>query len=78
MIPLGEEVRKRHRHRTERGRVIHFSVQLELWFADSWQPVVRYDAAHGFAHRDMYETPSRKRKEHLKVDLATALTEADR
>ncbi len=36
-----------------RGRVIRaFTVQLEIRRGESWVPVVRYDNAHGFCHRD--------------------------
>ncbi len=33
------------------GNVIRFTVQLEIWI-DKWEPVVRYDSAHGEAHID--------------------------
>jgi len=33
-------------------RIIQYVVQLEIRHAGSWQPVVRYDNAHGFCHRD--------------------------
>jgi len=37
----------------EHGEVLAFVVQLECFFEDGgWAPVVRYDTAHGFAHRD--------------------------
>ncbi|MBW7919911.1 MAG: hypothetical protein H3C52_11495 [Anaerolineales bacterium] len=43
----------RVRFELERGRVLSFVVQLECYFVDhGWLPVVRYDTAHGFAHRD--------------------------
>ena len=35
-----------------RNRVVRFAVQLEIWYAGNWVPVVRYDNAHGFCHRD--------------------------
>lgn len=76
--PLGEGVRKRHCHATTHGQVVGFTVQLEILFAGRWQPIVRYDAAHGFAHRDVYDTPTRKRKEALALDFSDALTVADR
>jgi hypothetical protein len=76
--PLGEGVQKRHRHETVRGKVVAFTVQLEIWLESAWLPIVRYDAAHGFAHRDIYETPRRKRKERIDLDLSDALTLADR
>jgi hypothetical protein len=76
--PLGEGVQKRHWHATEKGRVVAFAVQLELWIEHRWQPILRYDAAHGFAHRDVYETATRKRKEVMGMSLRDALTYADR
>lgn len=33
------------------GRVRHFTVQYETILADARVPVVRYDTAHGYAHR---------------------------
>jgi hypothetical protein len=38
---------------------------------------VRYDAAHGFAHRDVYVSRTHKRKEALGLELDEALTQAD-
>jgi hypothetical protein len=37
----------------ERGQVVKFMVQLESLFDEKWVPVVRYDTAHNFAHRDL-------------------------
>ncbi len=33
-------------------RIVRFTVQLEVRDLDEWRPVVRYDNAHGFCHRD--------------------------
>lgn len=30
-----------------------FSLQIETKINNNWYPVVRYDTAHGFAHRDL-------------------------
>ena len=39
---------------TERGRVTQILVvQYEALINDKWYPVVRYDSAHGFFHRDL-------------------------
>ena len=46
------DCRRRHKHTHFKGRVISFSVQLEVRHKDVWHPVIRYDTAHGFAHRD--------------------------
>src|SRR6266480_1483262 len=32
--------------------IVRFTVQLEIERSGSWLPVVRYDNAHGFCHRD--------------------------
>jgi len=32
--------------------IVQFTVQLELNCAGVWRPIVRYDNAHGFCHRD--------------------------
>ena len=51
---LGENARKRHFHKTERGKVTNFAVQLEVKVNGAWQPVIRYDCAHDFSHIDRY------------------------
>lgn len=71
----GADVQLRHRHAQERGRVLAFVVQLELWWRGSWYPVVRYDTAHGFAHRDLIHPDGRVDKMLLGlVDWNQALT----
>ena len=67
----------RHFHETRRGKVVAFVVQLEVELQGAWVPVVRYDLAHGRAHIDLHETPSRKTKRFLDLAPAEALTEAD-
>ncbi|MBI4771961.1 MAG: hypothetical protein HY784_16495 [Chloroflexi bacterium] len=44
--------RFRYRHITEGGRVVAFSIQYEALIAGEWRPIVRYDTAHGWPHRD--------------------------
>ena len=53
-IPLDDEAREwlRVRIDTEGGDVVAFTVQYETTIGDERAPVVRYDGAHGFAHRD--------------------------
>ena len=45
----------RVRFEIEQGQILEFVVQLECLFSVSerWMPVVRYDTAHAFAHRDL-------------------------
>ena len=35
-----------------KNRILRFTVQLEIIHGEGWLPVVRYDNAHGFCHRD--------------------------
>ena len=37
----------------EKGRIIRFVAQYETFIKDEWQNVVRYDTAHGIAHKDI-------------------------
>ena len=50
---LDSENMLRVRFETDHGQVLRFVVQLECLFDEDWQPVVRYDTYHGFAHRDL-------------------------
>lgn len=50
---LSADCRRRHIHSHLKGKVVSFSVQLELKHKERWHPVVRYDTAHGFAHKDI-------------------------
>ena len=61
------------------GRVIEFVVQIEVKVNDAYLPVVRWDTAHGFAHRDHLDwdgaTHHWDRMRHPD-DFAASLTEA--
>jgi len=39
--------------RKDKGEILEFVVQYETMILEEWRPVVRYDTAHGFAHRDV-------------------------
>jgi len=64
LILLDVDVRKRHYHlteagkvmkfvvQTEAGKVMKFVVQLEVKSMGSWKPVLRYDCSHDYAHKD--------------------------
>lgn len=49
----------RVRLQIERGRVVRFTVQYEAVVGDQTYPVVRYDSAHGAAHRDTLDRAGR-------------------
>lgn len=36
----------------DRGRILRFVVQLEVYLEGNWVPITRYDNAHQFVHRD--------------------------
>ena len=75
---LTDEDRKRHEHISDRGVITNFVVQYELLNGGKWLPVIRYDNAHGFAHKDLINPDGSKEKLLLgTADLNEALTMAD-
>ncbi len=77
IIPYSGNARKRHYHRTERGRVADFVVQLEVEVKGEWRPVIRYDCSHEFVHRDCYNLKGKQKKEEINLGYEEALTLAD-
>ncbi len=77
VVVLSDNVRKRHIHETLRGEVIRFAVQLEWNDGRVWKTVVRYDNAHGFSHRDLYDNRGNVKKDMLGLSLNAALTYGD-
>ena len=77
IIPYSRDARKRHYHKTTRGRVVSFVVQLEVEVEGEWNPVVRYDCSHRFVHRDSYSLAGRQKKEEIDLSYEEALTFAD-
>lgn len=79
LIRLGERARKRHYHETDKGDIVAFMVQLEVKVKEGfWQPVIRYDCAHNFAHCDRYNIKGDHRKEELSLNYKEALDLADK
>lgn len=75
---LTDEDRKRHEHIIEKGKVASFSVQYEILHQGKWMPVVRYDTAHGFSHKDIIKPDGTQEKILLGVaDYNEALILAD-
>ena len=74
VLDLEAGVRMRCWHRTERGQVTAFTVQMELLLGGHWKPVVRFDTARGFAHRDLYRRSGGAIKTPLGMDFRTART----
>lgn len=78
VILLSQQDRFRHRHVRIAGRVTEFVIQYEVRQGEEWLPVVRYDTAHGFAHRDLFSSKKNVVKTPLGMkDLNTALTFAE-
>lgn len=58
--------------------MVEFLVQYEIRSGGEWVPVVRYDTAHGFAHRDLFVKKGAPVKTPLGItDLNMALTFAE-
>jgi hypothetical protein len=77
LILLDFNVRKRHYHLAEAGKITRFSVQLEVKVGNNWKEVVRYDCSHGYAHKDLYNIEGKLRKINLYMNFEDALTYAD-
>jgi len=56
---------------------VKFVVQLEIEYEGNWKGVVRYDCAHGYAHRDSYNLRGEQEKEKLHLRFEDALDLAD-
>ena len=79
LIRLGDRARKRHHHKTDKGQVVAFMVQLEIEVEDGvWQPVIRYDCAHDFAHRDRYKLTGDRDKDEIALSYTESLDLADK
>lgn len=50
-LAIGEARLRCSLHRRKKI-VLRFTVQLEIFHQGQWRPIVRYDNAHGFCHRD--------------------------
>lgn len=78
VVLLASDCRRRHRHRQVGKWVTEFSVQIEVWVGGQWRAVVRYDTAHGFAHRDLLRPDGSIEKTRLHINsLNEALTVAE-
>jgi len=78
ILPLWIDTRIRHYHRTERGAVVKFILQLEAETKGKWKAVIRYDTAHGYAHIDRFNLKGERRKGKLRLNFSDALTRAER
>lgn len=55
--------------------IIGFTVQYEALLKGEWRPIVRYDTAHGFSHKDLLHPGGAEDKQPLYFpDYNVALT----
>ncbi len=67
----------RVRFTTEKGRVTRFVVQYQALIEGAWKAVVRFDTAHGYAHKDTLHPDGSKEKQSLFIlTYGQALTNA--
>lgn len=79
VIPLGSDGRRRTYHKRLQNNIVEFVVQYELFIEGRWYPVVRYDTAHGFAHKDIVTFSGGVTKHELPfADYNLALTFAEK
>lgn len=78
LIQLGPADRLRESHIRRKQKIVSFTVQYETRWRRQWFAVVRYDTAHGFAHRDLYDIQGNALKTPLFIlDYNHALTFAE-
>ena len=66
-LDVDELEKLRMRIKTEKGKVIDMVVQYESFLNDKWTPIVRYDCAHGFFHRDLLYSSGEKEKQTINI-----------
>ena len=72
------DCRRRQIVRRSQRTILGFVVQLECFAAERWHPILRFDTAHGFAHRDVLHPDGRVEKTPLPAyDFNEALTLAE-
>jgi len=62
---IDDQTRLRVSLATVRGKVVSFTVQLEIFREKRWAPVARYDTHHGFAHLDILHSDGTQDKIRL-------------
>lgn len=64
---LSDTDRLRIRFTVHKGKITQLVVQYEALIDEQWEPIVRYDTAHGYLHRDLYR---RGREEPIKDEVS--------
>jgi hypothetical protein len=67
LYTLSEELEDRLRVSAskQKGEIIKFVVQYEALIENHWQPIIRYDTSHGFAHKDILHYNGEQEKQPL-------------
>ena len=81
LIPIKWDARLRLRLFREKDKALTgFTSQLEHYLGGKWRPVVRYDTAHGFFHRDFYSLSGKQKRKERNViqNLKEAVLFADK
>jgi len=60
--------RLRVRLRVQKNELIDVVYQYESFIEEKWQPIIRYDCAHGFFHRDVLLPGDIKEKSEMNFD----------
>jgi hypothetical protein len=61
----------------EYERILGMLNSMEVKAGGLWREVVRYDCAHGYAHKDYYGIEGKQRKINLYMSYEDALTFAE-
>lgn len=60
--------RLRVRLKNVKGLLIDVVFQYESFIDNKWHPIVRYDCAHGYFHRDTMKPNGEKEKQTIEID----------
>lgn len=60
--------RIRVRLKTQKNELLDVVYQYESFINDKWEPIVRYDCAHGFFHKDVLYPNGNKEKTAMAFD----------
>ena len=63
-----ETERLRFKIITSKGKVIDVVIQYETFINGEWIPIVRYDCAHGYFHRDILNPDGSQNKLPIAIE----------
>lgn len=66
-LDKSENERLRVRLKHEKGLLIDVVLQYESFIGNKWYPIVRYDCAHGYFHRDIMKPNGDKEKKVIEI-----------